>query len=177
MKTTIKFGEIMRVLSLFLTLGLFFVSIQAQNKLAAKDTEAIKQIEKNFESAWLKNDEKSVLALFWDDATLYPNGNTIKGIEGIKKFWFSPSDSIHTLSKYEIKLEDIYGERNLAYAIGVHDIAWTATTKGKMMPESLLRPDILSRFMLNATINGKSINAIGAESYRKLRNKLQKIKF
>lgn len=121
----------MRVLSLFLTLRLFFVSIQAQNKLSAKDIEAIRQVEKNFESAWLKNDEKGVLALFWDDATLYPNGNTIKGIEAIKKFWFSPSDSIHTLSKYEIKLEDIYGEKNLAYAIGVHDIAWTATTKGK----------------------------------------------
>ncbi len=121
----------MKTFSVILVIGLLFFSAQAQNKLSNKDIEAIKQIEKNFESAWLKNDEKGVLALFWDDAILYPNGNTIKGIEAIKKFWFSPSDSVHTLSKYEIKLEDIYGEKNLAYSIGVHDIAWTATTKGQ----------------------------------------------
>ncbi len=88
-------------------------------------------IEKNFEAAWLKNDESAVLSLFWDDAMLYPNGNTIKGIAGLKKFWFSPSDSVHTLSEYEIKIEDVYGEKNLAYSIGVHDMAWTATSKGK----------------------------------------------
>jgi uncharacterized protein (TIGR02246 family) len=121
----------MKIFSLILAVGLLFVSIQAQNKLSPKDIESIRQIEKNFETAWLKNDEKGVLALFWDDAILYPNGNTIKGIEGIRKFWFSPSDSVHVLSKYEIKLEDIYGEKNLAYSIGVHDIAWTAVTKGK----------------------------------------------
>jgi uncharacterized protein (TIGR02246 family) len=121
----------MKIFSVFFIIILFLAAVQAQNKLSQKDIESIRQIEKNFETAWLKNDEKGVLDLFWADAILYPNGNTIKGIEGIKKFWFSPSDSVHTLSKYEIKLEDVYGEKNLAYSIGVHDIAWTAVTKGK----------------------------------------------
>lgn len=49
-----------------------------------------------------------------------------------KNVFFPLSDAtVHTLSKYEIKLEEIYGEKNLAYSIGTHDIAWTATTTGK----------------------------------------------
>lgn len=44
----------MKILGLFLTIGLFFVSAQAQNKLSNKDIEAIKQIEKHFESAFQK---------------------------------------------------------------------------------------------------------------------------
>jgi uncharacterized protein (TIGR02246 family) len=122
----------MKILSVFLVIGLFFISVQAQNKLSNKDLEAIKQIEKNFESAFLKNDQKEALSLFWEDAMIYPNGNTFKGISAIKTFFFPPSDTVtHTLSKYEIKLEEIYGEKNLAYSIGTHDIAWTATTKEK----------------------------------------------
>ena len=122
----------MKILSLFLAIGLLFVSAQAQNKLSNKDIETIKQIEKNFESAFLKNDEKAALSLFWNDATIYPNANTFKGLEAIKTYFFPPSDlTVHALSKYEIKLEEIYGEKNLAYSVGTHDIAWTATTTGK----------------------------------------------
>ena len=55
----------MKNFSLILFIGLLFVSIQAQNKLSSKDLEAIKQIEKNFEAAWLKNDEKGVFSVSW----------------------------------------------------------------------------------------------------------------
>jgi ketosteroid isomerase-like protein len=104
----------------------------AQTKLSNKDIESIKQVEKNFEIAWLKNDEKAVLSSFWEDATLYPNGNKpINGIAEIKKFWFTPSDTVDTLSKYDIKIEELYGEKNMAVGIATNDIAWTSETKGK----------------------------------------------
>jgi uncharacterized protein (TIGR02246 family) len=107
-------------------------TIHTQPKLSNKDIEAIKQVEKNFEAAWLKNDEKVVLSSFWEDATLYPNGNKpINGVAEIKKFWFTPSDTVDTLSKYDIKIEELYGEKNMAVGIATNDIAWAAVTKGK----------------------------------------------
>ena len=54
----------MRILSTIFMLGLLFVSVQAQNKLSNKDIEVIKQIEETYRTAWLKNDEKTILSLF-----------------------------------------------------------------------------------------------------------------
>lgn len=102
----------MKLLSLFFTISLIFVSIQAQNKLSNKDIKAIKQIEETYRTAWLKNDEKTILSLFTDDAMLYPNGNTpVKGKDEMRKFWFVPSDTITTINTYETKIEEIYGEK------------------------------------------------------------------
>lgn len=116
---------------LFLTL-VFCLSVQAQNGLTAKDIEAIRAVEETYRAAWLKNDEKTILSLFADDAALYPNGNApVKGKTEIRKFWFAPSDTITTINKFEIKIEDVSGDKNYATVTGANEIGWTSENKTK----------------------------------------------
>jgi ketosteroid isomerase-like protein len=122
----------MKLLSLFFVCNLFFVSIQAQNKLSNRDLDAIKQIEETYRTAWLKNDEKTILSLFWDEAMLYPNGNTpVKGKSEMQKFWFAPSDTITTINQYETQIDEIYGDKNLAYLTGTNELYWSTEKKDK----------------------------------------------
>ena len=121
-----------RNLILLLIAFLFFgtAEIYPQKTLSEKDTEAIRQIEESFSEAWLKNDEQGVLSLFWDDAMLYPNGrDAVRGTAGIKKVWFTPSERITILSQYDTTLEEIYGRKNLAFAVGSNEIVWTSKNK------------------------------------------------
>ena len=63
---------------------------------------------------------------------LYPNGKTpIRGKEGMQKFWFVPSDTITTINTYETKIEEIYGEKNLAYIVGSNELNWSTEKKDK----------------------------------------------
>ena len=110
----------------------FCLSVQAQSNLAAKDIEAIKAVEETYRAAWLKNDEKTILSLFADDAALYPNGGApVKGKTEIRKFWFAPSDTITTINRFEIKIEDISGDKNYATVTGSNEIDWTSENKKK----------------------------------------------
>jgi ketosteroid isomerase-like protein len=122
----------MRIPLSLLALGLFVFVAQAQNKLSAKDVAAIRQIEETYRTAWLKNEENTILSLFTDDATLYPNGNApVKGQEAMRKFWFAPSDTITTINAYTTNIEEIYGEKNLAYLVGSNEIAWATEKRDK----------------------------------------------
>ena len=119
--------------SLFwMTTFVFSAAIQAQTNLSAKDIEAIKAVQENYRTAWLKTDEKAVLSLFTDDASLYPNGNKpVKGKAEITKFWFAPSDTVTTINSFEIKIEDIAGERNFAILTGSNELGWTSEKRDK----------------------------------------------
>ncbi|MEW6125836.1 MAG: nuclear transport factor 2 family protein [Acidobacteriota bacterium] len=121
-----------RTALLVLLFNLFSISFMAQSKLSAKDVETIKGIEETYRAAWLKNDDKAILSLFTDDATLYPNGNaSIKGKDAMYKFWFAPSDTVTTINTYETKIEDINGEGGFAYVAGTNELTWTTEKKDK----------------------------------------------
>ena len=110
----------------------FGISIQGQRDLPAKDIETIKNVQETYRTAWLKNDEKTVLSLFTDDATLYPNGNKpVKGKDEVTKFWFAPSDTITSIKAFEIKIEDISGNQNFAVLTGSNELQWTSEKKDK----------------------------------------------
>jgi uncharacterized protein (TIGR02246 family) len=115
---------------LILAIALFGPSARSQNNLTAKDIEAIKAVEEMYRAAWLKNDEKTILSLFTEDATLYPNGNQpIKSKAEIRKFWFAPSDTITTINTFEVKIEDVTGDKNYATLTGTNEIRWTSEKK------------------------------------------------
>ncbi len=104
------------------------VSIQAQNNLSEKDTKSIKEIKETYRTAWLQNDSKTILSLFTDGATIYPNGlSPKKGTKALSDFWFSPSDSTTLITEYKINLEEISGEKKLAFVTGSTEIRWTIT--------------------------------------------------
>lgn len=126
----INYGK--HAILLILTIVLSCLSVQAQSNLPAKDIEAIKTIEETFRTAWLKNDEKTILSLFTDDATLYPGGNTpVKGKDGLYKFWFAPSDTVTTITAFEVKIEDINGDKNFAAVTASDVISWTTERRDK----------------------------------------------
>lgn len=117
---------------LILVIGTFCNSAQAQQKLLAKDSEAIKNTEEIFRTAWLKNDEKTILSLFTDNATLYPAGNApVKGKDSLYKYWFAPSDIITSINTFDVKIEDISGDKNFATVTGSDEILWTTEKKDK----------------------------------------------
>lgn len=103
-----------------------------QERLPAKDIETIKNIEEIFRTAWLKNDERTILSLFTDDATLYPGGGTpVRNKDGLYKYWFAPSDTITTITGFEINIEDVGGEKNYATVTASDEIFWTTEKKDK----------------------------------------------
>ena len=106
--------------------------VQAQDSLTAKDIDAIRTVEKIYRESWLKNDERAVLSLFAADATLYPNGNPpIKGMDGIRKFWFAPSETLTTINDFQTEIEDIAGDKNVAVVTGSNVINFTSGKKDK----------------------------------------------
>jgi len=112
--------------------AIFAGAAQAQGRLSAKDIEAIKARQETYRAAWLKNDEKTVLSLFTDDATLYPNGGKpVKGKAEITKFWFAPSDTVTIINSFEIKIEDLRGHGNFAVLTGANELHWTNQRRDK----------------------------------------------
>lgn len=110
----------------------FAAAIQAQSNLSAKDAEAIRSVQETYRAAWLKNDEKTILSLFTDDATLYPNGGKpVKGKPEVTKFWFAPSGTITTIKAFEIEIEDLRGDKNFAVLTGSNELQWTSEKKDK----------------------------------------------
>lgn len=104
------------------------ISAQAQSNLSEKDIKSIKEIKETYRTAWLKDDSKTILSLFTEDAMIYPNGlSPRKGKKALSDFWFAPSDSKTVITDYKIDLEEISGEKNLAFATGSTEIKWTTT--------------------------------------------------
>lgn len=116
--------------ALFIFLAAF--GANAQGKLKSSDVAAIKQIEETYRTAWLKNDTETILGLFTEDAVLMPNGNPmVKGKPAMRQFWFAPSDTVTTINKYETNVEQVYGEKNLAYVVGTNEVHWSTENKAK----------------------------------------------
>lgn len=112
---------------------ILFVIIGAQADAQTpppKDIAAIRSIEETFRTAWLKNDERTIMSLFWADAALYPGGGKpLKGIEALQKYWFGPSDVVTTIDRFDVGIEDIEGTDTFAAVTGSDVIHWSTAKK------------------------------------------------
>jgi uncharacterized protein (TIGR02246 family) len=116
----------MQILLIILFFQLSFLSVDGQSKLSGQDLGAIERIEETYRTAWLRNDEQTILALFWEEAALYPNGGSpVKGKAKIRAFWFAPSETVTSIDAYETRIDEIEGGNNLAYLIGKNEIHWS----------------------------------------------------
>jgi uncharacterized protein (TIGR02246 family) len=121
-----------QVIPVILVLILFGLSVGAQNKFAVKDIETIRNIEEVFRTAWLKNDEKTILSLFTDDAVLFPGGNPpVRGKDGLYKYWFAPSETVTTITAFDVEIEDVSGSKDYATVTAADKISWTTQRKDK----------------------------------------------
>lgn len=100
--------------------------------LTPNDENAIKATIEAYRTAWLANDAKSVLNTFTDDAALLPAHGTpaVVGITAIEKYWFTPGGPPTTVTRLDITVDQIGGNRTLAFARGLDSVGWTVTQNG-----------------------------------------------
>jgi uncharacterized protein (TIGR02246 family) len=101
-------------------------------ELTVDDERAIKTTIEGYRTSWLANDAKGVLKVFTEDAVLLPahGGTAVVGIAAIERHWFSPGGPPTTVTELDITVEQVSGNRGLAFARGLDSVAWTVTEHG-----------------------------------------------
>ncbi len=107
------------------------IGVQADvPKPPPEDVAAIRSIEETFRTAWLKNDERTIMSLFSSDASLYPGGaKPLKGLDSLQKYWFGASDVVTTIERFEVVIEDVEGTPAFATVTGSDVIHWSTVKK------------------------------------------------
>lgn len=100
--------------------------------LTADDENAIKATIAAYRTAWLANDAQGVLETFTDDAVLLPahGAPAVVGMAAIKVYWFTPGGPVTTITELNITVDQVRGNRTLAFAHGLDSVAWTVTHEG-----------------------------------------------
>ncbi len=106
--------------------------------LTADDEKAIRATIETYRTAWLANDSKGVLKTFTDDAVLLPahGSPAVVGITAIEKYWFTPGGPPTTVTELNISVDQVGGNRTLAFARGLDSVAWTVTHDGRTLRHS-----------------------------------------
>ena len=102
------------------------------SELTADDEDSVRNTIDAYRSAWLANDTKGVLKTFTDDAVLLPahGAPAVVGIAAIEKYWFTPGGPPTTITELNITVDQVSGNRGLAFARGLDGVAWTVTEHG-----------------------------------------------
>jgi len=101
-------------------------------ELGVDDENAIKATIEAYRTSWLANDAKGVHKTFTEDATLLPahGAPAVVGIAAIEKYWFSPGGPPTTISELHISVDQVSGNRGIAFARGLDSVAWTVAERG-----------------------------------------------
>ena len=116
---------------IFLALALTLISATSNNTtpasgcsatLSRQDTAAVKAVIERYRTSWLADDAEGVLKTFTDDAVLLPHhgGAPVVGRQALKDFWWPAGTSPVKLNKLDITVDEVGGDRQLAYVRG-HD--------------------------------------------------------
>ena len=99
--------------------------------LPPTDVAKVRAVNDAYVSAWRKNDATAVLATFWPDAVLIPQGRaTISGLDAIRRFWWPPGPPT-TVTGFTHTTDEVDGSGSFAFARGsfVLDFEWEADGK------------------------------------------------
>ena len=112
--------------------------------LNVNDMAELKELDSAFVRAWLKDDTVAVLSLFAPDAVLMPpNSAPISGISAIRAWWW-PADGSHTtITGFERTVDEIGGNRDLAYIRAKASLAWSMVKDGKTTNQTSRANDLL----------------------------------
>jgi len=102
--------------------------------LSAEDSAAVRAVLERYRATWLANDEIGVLSTFARDAFLMPahGSRPVTGMSAIKQYWWPPSTTKTTITKFVQKLDEVGGNESIAYARGTSDVEWSSEDKGVM---------------------------------------------
>jgi ketosteroid isomerase-like protein len=96
------------------------------NALEPADERRVRAVNDAYVSAWRKNDPAAVLATFWPDAVLVPQGRAaIGGYDAIRRFWWPPGPAT-TVTGFTHTTDEVGGSGSLGFARGsfVLDFEW-----------------------------------------------------
>lgn len=116
----------------------------ATGPLTDTDRAAIRSIDSSFVAAWLRDDTTSVLDVFAPDAVLLPPGSApISGRDAIRGYWW-PADGSHTkITAFDRRIDEIAGNRGLAFLRGTARLAWVYEKDGKRSSQGSHSQDFL----------------------------------
>ncbi len=117
-------------LSFFLTVGLSASGSESEpGKPILEDEKTIRATIEAYRTAWLANDSRAVLRTFTDDAVVLPahGAPAVVGLAAIEKYWFGPGGPSTTITRLDITVEQVSGNRTLAFARGLDAAGWTVT--------------------------------------------------
>lgn len=106
--------------------------------LTPDDENAIRATIEAYRTAWLENDSKGVLRTFTDDGVLLPahGSQAVVGIAAIEEYWFTPGGPPTTITELKITVDQLGGSRDLGFARGLDNVAWTIVQEGKTQRHS-----------------------------------------
>ena len=97
--------------------------------ITAEDEAAVRALEERYRTAWLANDSAGVMATLADDAVLMPAGvEPLATDSAIRSFWWPADGSRTTITGYELTLEEVRGDGDLAFVRGRGALAFTYTS-------------------------------------------------
>jgi ketosteroid isomerase-like protein len=114
--------------SVYLLLSTAMVACQGDpgsQRLTARDSSAIVQVQSSYVSAWLADDTAGVLATLDSAAVLIPPGRLpVTGHSAIRAFWWPDDGSHTTITDFAWTLDELRGRRDLAFTRGISRVAW-----------------------------------------------------
>lgn len=96
--------------------------------LSAEDQATIRSIASQYAASWEQDDTTGVLALFAEDAMIFPSGlEPLHGKEALAAFWWPGDGSVTVVHAYHIEVEEVDGCVDHAYSLerGVLDFSYT----------------------------------------------------
>jgi uncharacterized protein (TIGR02246 family) len=104
--------------------------------LSADDAEAVRAVQEAYRTAWLRGDEKGVLATFTDDAVLLPahGARPITGQDAIKRYWFPAGAPPTTITRLDLTIAGLDGDGCVAFTHGEDNVGWTTMEKDVARP-------------------------------------------
>lgn len=98
-------------------------------KFSREDEAAVRALEEGYRAAWLANDSAAVMAVLSRDAVLMPAGvRPLIGDSSIRAFWWPEDGSRTTITAYEISIDEVDGDGDLAFVRGRGTIDFTYRT-------------------------------------------------
>jgi uncharacterized protein (TIGR02246 family) len=94
--------------------------------LSASDRAEIQAVLEHYRSGWLSGDADAVRSTFASDAVLIPHHGVapVVGMVSINQFWWPASSAKTIITRFRQTLDEIGGDRNIAYVRGRSEVAW-----------------------------------------------------
>lgn len=102
---------------------------EAEHSFGETDVAAVRAVEEAYRAGWEANDPDAVMATLTDDAVIMPAGaEPIRGNSAIRAYWWPADGSTTTIGRYEISVDEVFGDGDVALLRGRGALAFDYTS-------------------------------------------------